>query len=276
MTWSTLATSSLIRRWTKLGTPPIPSLSSAERRKQQGWLWSQVEDGRIYQALATLAEPSHHLSRTLLPLDQVNKRWEWWHERCRTATWANRYGGGYESVCQLLQNSLDECSRQEHLSRSEGAEKERAQRERLEAAEHLAALEGRAREIEAQARLIAEQTVDDQKIHTAQLQRSTRLSLELACFAAVCAAISFGLFVHTRNEAERADREAINSFISSTWSMFRLPFGQLETEIEALWRLARARPDQKDAFIHSALGNREEFGRLKRRGAEIIRTLGTR
>ena len=264
----------LIRRWARLGRPPVPNLSSEERREQQGWLWSEVEDGRIFQAMATLAEPTIGCPRPLLPPEQARERWRWWSERRRTEAWAERHGGRLAPVQALLDHSREECARLEEQRIREAVEKERAQQERLLAAEQLAAAEGRARAVEAERRAIAEQKANDQRAYAVEMKRKAKLLRRWVYVSATCAIASVIFMLFAMSATERAEREAANSFVNATWSMFR-SFGRGNTDIEGLWRIARSNPYQRKVFLELAF-NDDNISRLVARGPEIIRALGLR
>ena len=93
----------LLRRWDRIGAKATEVLGNEAPRA--GWLVEERNDARIYRALATWAESDG--TAATLPLNEVNRRWQWWNERPRTAAWAARYGGQIDRVERLLEHSLD-------------------------------------------------------------------------------------------------------------------------------------------------------------------------
>jgi tetratricopeptide (TPR) repeat protein len=81
----------LLRRWDKV------SGSGAE----VGWLRVEQQAGERYRGLLALAEGEH----SVLPAHLVDERWAWWIARPRTPAWAERYGGGFVRVQNLLVKS---------------------------------------------------------------------------------------------------------------------------------------------------------------------------
>jgi tetratricopeptide (TPR) repeat protein len=85
----------LIRNWR--GAPETPARHPDSR---DGWPWSEQKDGQLYRALLA------RNTTDLLPQDQAQEYSSWWHERPRTAGWADRYGGGINKVVKLIQASV--------------------------------------------------------------------------------------------------------------------------------------------------------------------------
>jgi tetratricopeptide (TPR) repeat protein len=80
----------LLRRWEKVSGHGI----------ELGWLRAEQQAGERYRGLLAMAD-----SGATLPAHLVDERLAWWKARPRTAAWAERYGGGFESVVRLLQAS---------------------------------------------------------------------------------------------------------------------------------------------------------------------------
>src|SRR5262249_13853488 len=74
----------LIRRW--------------DRLIHQGWLEEEARDGQRYRALIELLPGP-------LPANLTPQWLRWWDERPRTAGWAERYGGGFVDIANLLAKS---------------------------------------------------------------------------------------------------------------------------------------------------------------------------
>jgi tetratricopeptide (TPR) repeat protein len=81
----------LLRRWEKV----------SGRGAEPGWLRAEQQAGERYRGLLALAEGDD----AVLPSHLVDERWAWWTARPRTEAWAERYGGGFERVKRLLQDS---------------------------------------------------------------------------------------------------------------------------------------------------------------------------
>jgi len=117
-----IAHEALIRRWTKM-THDANGLRT-------GWLADEVADGRRYAALAEIARGSNANRAALLPLEQVEERLSWWASRPRTSAWAERYGGGFETVEKLLADSAQALRQDRHekeqTARRKAAEDARA------------------------------------------------------------------------------------------------------------------------------------------------------
>jgi hypothetical protein len=78
----------LLRRWEKV----------SGRGVELGWLRAEQQAGQRYRSLLAMAEGDD----AVLPSHLVDERWAWWTARPRTEAWAERYGGGFESVKRLL------------------------------------------------------------------------------------------------------------------------------------------------------------------------------
>ena len=95
----------LLRRWRKVsGDPDAPSAQYVDVASV-GWLRAEEYDGHSYRALLSMLGNDGRPGATL-PLHLVNNRWQWWTSRPRTQAWAERYGGRFEQVRQLLQDSV--------------------------------------------------------------------------------------------------------------------------------------------------------------------------
>jgi hypothetical protein len=109
----------LLRRWDAI---------SAE---DTGWLAAEEADGRFYRALLALLEGASASEKVTLPLDQVEWRWKWWNSRPRTAAWAERYGGHFESVEKLFGDSRAALAAE--IARRQAEERRELEAARLEA-----------------------------------------------------------------------------------------------------------------------------------------------
>ena len=94
----------LLRRWERISGKLGDQYALAEQRN--GWLWAEQDDGRFYSGLAALVSGRQGNVTMSLPLGEVEPRWNWWNSRPRTPAWADRYGGHYDDVVRLFDNSL--------------------------------------------------------------------------------------------------------------------------------------------------------------------------
>jgi tetratricopeptide (TPR) repeat protein len=117
----------LLRRWERVsGTAAAIESSDNEAggAAKIGWLRDEERDGLRYQGILSLLD--HEGSEVpTLPFGLVNEYWTWWKTRPRTAAWAARYGGGFERVEQLFEDSLA-ALRAEEARRQREEEEERA------------------------------------------------------------------------------------------------------------------------------------------------------
>ena len=110
-----VAHEALLRNWMKISAP----LTVEDGRRESGWLAAEAADGWEYRALLSLVKSGSAGATVTLPLEQVERRYEWWSSRKRTATWAQRYGGGFELVEKLFDDSRAELAKQQERQRRE-------------------------------------------------------------------------------------------------------------------------------------------------------------
>ncbi len=91
----------LLRRWERISGKVGGALADL----RNGWLWAEQDDGRFYSALVALVSSERGATAMSLPLEQVEERWSWWTSRPRTRAWAERYGGHFDQVVRLFDNS---------------------------------------------------------------------------------------------------------------------------------------------------------------------------
>jgi WD40 repeat protein len=135
----------LLRSWERISSEPKPGLESKRQMPREGWLWQEDFDGRAYQALLALIESAGPRTRVTLPLDSVNSRWKWWTSRHRTAAWAERYGGGFDRVQLLFEDSRNalkadrirqqvaEANERDRVTQAARVERETLERQKAEA-----------------------------------------------------------------------------------------------------------------------------------------------
>jgi len=78
----------LIRHWVKLSGSP----------SQLGWIQTEAKDGQRYRALLEIVPGP-------LPLSAAAKWLDWWQRCPRTSAWAARYGGQFEQVSCLMNDT---------------------------------------------------------------------------------------------------------------------------------------------------------------------------
>jgi tetratricopeptide (TPR) repeat protein/energy-coupling factor transporter ATP-binding protein EcfA2 len=81
----------LLRRWDRVSGKP-----DATDPAGRGWLRIEVDDGQRYR---------HLLMTDTLHSREIRKEWDWWTKLRPTATWARRYGDGYDRVLAMLRRS---------------------------------------------------------------------------------------------------------------------------------------------------------------------------
>jgi tetratricopeptide (TPR) repeat protein len=170
----------LLRRWERVsGDPRTGSLHT-------GWIRAEESDGRDYRVLLLMAESK----AGRIPPDQVDPRSKWWHERPRTAAWAERYGGHIEAVERLFRESV--AALQAEAARKEA--EQAAEQRRLE----LEAQAARAREEAEKARLeLAAQSAREGELSAlryAKLARRTAIGVSALLFLT----IALGVFSYTQ------------------------------------------------------------------------------
>ncbi|HXZ17930.1 MAG TPA: hypothetical protein VEH77_18545 [Roseiarcus sp.] len=92
----------LLRRWRKLAGES-EKVEAATGRPPAGWLAKEQLDGQRYRTLASLLDSSAGEMATLNDPERVRL---WWNALPRTADWADRYGGKFESVKRLIDNNI--------------------------------------------------------------------------------------------------------------------------------------------------------------------------
>lgn len=86
----------LLRRWEKVSGKADPAQSDGEAR---GWLWWENYDGQRYRVLLAALDGDSKVPGRI-------ERWlRWWKSPPRTRAWAERYGGQFARVKQLLKES---------------------------------------------------------------------------------------------------------------------------------------------------------------------------
>jgi formylglycine-generating enzyme required for sulfatase activity len=80
----------LIRCWDRLSDP------------QNGWLKREFDDGLIWRSLLVEAKGFERDKRRVLSPATTEERSDWWREHKVNATWAERYGGHFALVDELL------------------------------------------------------------------------------------------------------------------------------------------------------------------------------
>ena len=119
----------LLRRWERISAIPEAIIPGQEAQTQlTGWLRGEEEDGRHYRGLLAFVDT---IGAETLPLHQVEAHWRWWCARPRTAAWAERYGGGFERVKLLLEQSLAALEAERRRQAVEKTERREARHRRI-------------------------------------------------------------------------------------------------------------------------------------------------
>jgi tetratricopeptide (TPR) repeat protein len=96
----------LLRRWNRVCGDPEATGQRADKR-DTGWLKKEHRDGESYEFLRSCVDPeSPNDSR--LPANQVDRYWDWWNRRKPNPVWAARYGGWFDEVKRLVEDSYAE------------------------------------------------------------------------------------------------------------------------------------------------------------------------
>ena len=107
----------LLRRWDKVNGVA----GAADEAEARGWLRSEARDRQHYGSLLGWLD-NQRAGGDGVPLNLVEREVRWWGERPRTPAWAERYGGQFDEVEQLLKSG-QEALRQdaENLTRAQRA-----------------------------------------------------------------------------------------------------------------------------------------------------------
>jgi tetratricopeptide (TPR) repeat protein len=93
----------LLRRWKKIAVKAEP-VDPKTGKPPLGWLGEEQSDGQRYHTLASLLEGETGGERATL--DEPERTKVWWESLPRTAAWADRYGGRFESVKKLIDDGI--------------------------------------------------------------------------------------------------------------------------------------------------------------------------
>jgi hypothetical protein len=103
----------LLRRWKWIAAKTEP-VDPKTGRPPPGWLAEEQIDGQRYHTLLSLLDGAAGGERATL--DDPERTKGWWERLPRTAAWADRYGGKFESVKQLIDDAI-EAKRQSRRNR---------------------------------------------------------------------------------------------------------------------------------------------------------------
>ncbi len=110
----------LLRRWKAIaGT--CETVEAKTGHAAPGWIGEEQIDGQRYRTLLSLLDGDAGEQATLNDPERTKA---WWDNQPRTAVWAARYGGRFEAVKKLIDDSIE-------AKRSEKEAQERAKRKRL-------------------------------------------------------------------------------------------------------------------------------------------------
>lgn len=115
----------LIRCWQRIGAKP------------DGWLLREFRDGQVWRSLRSQADAFRMDPRAVLSEAAAESRSAWIKDRNRA--WADRYGGDWDAVVDLLNASSAAAERERHAREQALRDQERARtaEERAEQAERL-------------------------------------------------------------------------------------------------------------------------------------------
>ncbi|MEQ1815365.1 MAG: hypothetical protein ABL861_02625 [Nitrosomonas sp.] len=80
---------------------------------KNGWLAHEFRDGLVWRALLVQAESFDRNSANVLAPETTDERVKWLE--CRNAAWAERYGGGWDSVRKLINASVENAAEEKRL-----------------------------------------------------------------------------------------------------------------------------------------------------------------
>ncbi len=94
----------LLRRWKTIAgkTEPVDPKTG---RPPPGWLTEEQIDGQRYHTLVSLLDGATGGERATL--DDPERTKDWWERLPRTPTWADRYGGKFDEVKRLIDDSIE-------------------------------------------------------------------------------------------------------------------------------------------------------------------------
>lgn len=103
----------LLRRWDRVCGDPEATGERGDKR-ELGWLRQELQDGERYRFLHSCADPKS-LNESRLSGDQARRYWDWWQTWRPNEAWAARYGGGYDDVKRLVEQSHSASGRARQL-----------------------------------------------------------------------------------------------------------------------------------------------------------------
>ena len=103
----------LLRRWKKIAGR-AEAIDPKTGRPSPGWLSEEQIDGQRYHTLVSLLDGAAGGERATL--DDPERTKDWWTRLPRTAAWADRYGGKFEQVKNLIDDAI-EAKRRSKLNR---------------------------------------------------------------------------------------------------------------------------------------------------------------
>ena len=93
----------LLRRWKAIaGT--CEAVEATTGRAAPGWIGEEQIDGQRYRTLLSLLDGDAGEQATLNDPERTKA---WWDNQPRTAVWADRYGGRFEAVKKLIDDSIE-------------------------------------------------------------------------------------------------------------------------------------------------------------------------
>ena len=94
----------LLRRWKTIAGKTEP-VNPKTGRPPPGWLAEEQIDGQRYHTLVSLLDGAAGGERATL--DDPERTKDWWERLPRTPAWADRYGGKFDEVKRLIDDSIE-------------------------------------------------------------------------------------------------------------------------------------------------------------------------
>ena len=94
----------LLRRWKRI-SGKTESIDQKTGRPPPGWLAEEQIDGQRYHTLVSLLDGAAGGERATL--NDPERTRDWWAHLPRTAAWADRYGGKFDQVKELIDGAIE-------------------------------------------------------------------------------------------------------------------------------------------------------------------------
>jgi tetratricopeptide (TPR) repeat protein/energy-coupling factor transporter ATP-binding protein EcfA2 len=104
----------LLRRWRQLAGE-TEKVEASTGRPAAGWIQEEQKDGQQYRTLVSLLEDNTGGDVSILAEPERKK--QWWGSLPRTPAWADRYGGKFDDVKKLIDDSIAAKQREREAER---------------------------------------------------------------------------------------------------------------------------------------------------------------